>query len=322
MKIFGLKPRVFVLRAFAYAALLGFGFLMIFPFLYMIFTSFKTSNDVFRYPPKLLPLTQETVTYEGQEASLYQFKVEGETLPFVDTGERERFGFFTTEDLVNVADPRSSTLVTEIPLAEATETDRTLTLSAGDEGKEIDVYEVSVDGKTQELLLAYRGSKNRFVNPDDPSISLYAVERTAPRAETVEFQWRNYEAFFDLGLNRALVNTILVTLLVVLGQVVTSVFGGYAFSRVQFRGRDSLFLAYLGSIMIPFCSADYPHVPPDGHSRLAKRACVAHSAVDFYRLRHLFNAAIFYHDSQRPRGSRHAGRSKPLPSPMADFCAA
>ena len=42
------------------------------------------------------------------------------------------------------------------------------------------------------------------------------------------------------------------TLFVVLGQLVTSIFGGYAFSRLQFRGRDTLFLAYLGSIMIPF----------------------------------------------------------------------
>lgn len=252
MRLFGLKPRVLVLRAFAYAALLGFGFLMIFPFLYMIFTSFKTSGDVFRYPPKLLPLTQETVLYEGEEAPLYQFKVDGETLPFIDTGERERFGFFTTEALVNVADPRSSTLIAEIPLAEATETGRTVTLSQGDEEEAFDVYEVTTDGETQDLLLAYRGSKNLFINPEDPATTLYAVERTAPRAETVAFQWRNYEAFFDLGLNRALVNTILVTVLVVLGQVVTSVFGGYAFSRVQFRGRDSLFLAYLGSIMIPF----------------------------------------------------------------------
>ena len=45
---------------------------------------------------------------------------------------------------------------------------------------------------------------------------------------------------------------MLVTVLVVLGQLVTSIFGGYAFSRVQFGGRDTLFLLYLGSIMIPF----------------------------------------------------------------------
>ena len=252
MKILGLSPRVLLLRILAYAALLGFGFLMVFPFLYMIFTSLKTSNDVFRYPPQLLPLTQATTEYEGGQAPLYRLEVDGERRSLVATGENERFGFFTTEDLVNVRDPRSSSLVTEIPLSEATLVDRTVTLSAGSGEEEFDIYEVEVDGEVQELLLAYRGSKNLFVDPEDADVQTYAVERTAPRTEDVAFQWGNYQAFFDLGLNRALVNTTLVTLLVVLGQVVTSVFGGYAFSRIRFRGRDSLFLAYLGSIMIPF----------------------------------------------------------------------
>ena len=44
MKILGLTPRVLLLRILAYAALLAFGFLMVFPFLYMIFTSLKTSK--------------------------------------------------------------------------------------------------------------------------------------------------------------------------------------------------------------------------------------------------------------------------------------
>lgn len=252
MKILGLTPRVLLLRVLAYCALLGFGFLMIFPFLYMIFTSLKTSNDVFRYPPQLLPLTQATTEYDGEQAPLYRLEVDGERRSLVATGENERFGFFTTEALVDVEEPRSSFLITEIPLAEATETGRSVTLSAGDAEEEFDIYEVNVDGEVEELLLAYRGSKNLFVDPEDRSVQTYAVERTAPRAEDVAFQWGNYQAFFDLGLNRALVNTTLVTLLVVLGQVVTSVFGGYAFSRIQFGGRDSLFLAYLGSIMIPF----------------------------------------------------------------------
>ena len=252
MKILGLKPRTFFLRVLAYAALLGFGFLMVFPFLYMIFTSLKTSNDVFRYPPQLLPQTQATQLVDGEEALLYRLEVDGERRNMVATDERERFGFFTTEDLLDVEDPRSSQLITELPLAEVEETGRSVTLTAGNEEDEFDVYEVEVDGETQELLLAYRGSKDLFVDPEDSNIQTYAVERTARQAESVEFQWDNYEAFFDLGLNRALVNTTLVTLLVVLGQVVTSVFGGYAFSRIKFGGRDSLFLAYLGSIMIPF----------------------------------------------------------------------
>ena len=45
---------------------------------------------------------------------------------------------------------------------------------------------------------------------------------------------------------------MLITILVVVGQVLTSIMGGYAFARIKFAGRDKLFLFYLGSIMIPF----------------------------------------------------------------------
>ncbi|MEO1444307.1 MAG: carbohydrate ABC transporter permease, partial [Chloroflexota bacterium] len=117
---------------------------------------------------------------------------------------------------------------------------------------EFDVYEITVDGETLEAVLAFRGSQTVFVDPNDPTMTALGVERTATPIENVEFQFSNYDAVFDLNLDRALVNTTLVTIGVVAGQLITSIFGGYAFSRLRFRGRDALFLLYLGSIMIPF----------------------------------------------------------------------
>lgn len=253
-------------RVVAYIALTFFGFLMIFPFLYMLFTSFKTSDDVFRYPPALLPYSQENTQLSeenlselnldaeaGEELPLYEFVIDGEEVELVSTGENTRFGFFATQEQINVDEPRSSDLTAELPLDETVETGEIIILqnSAGDD-EEFDVYEATIDGETVELLLAYRGSKTLFISPDNPEIQTFAVERTATPVEYVDFQLENYGAFFDLNLDRSLVNTSLVTTLVVVGQLVTSIFGGYAFSRVQFRGRDTLFLAYLGSIMIPF----------------------------------------------------------------------
>lgn len=241
-------------RGVAYLLLSAFGFLMIFPFLYMMFTSLKTSTDVFRYPPRLLPYSQETQSIDGNEAALYSFTIDGQNRSMIDTGERVRFGFFSTEAQINLTDPRSSTLTTQVPLDDAVDLEKQLSLSdaSGNEAS-FDVYEVTLaDGSTQELLLAYRGALNRFIDTEDPNIETFAVERTATKQEFIKFEWRNYEAFFNLNLNRALVNTILVTLSVVFGQVITSIFGGYAFSRIPFKGRDTLFLTYLGSIMIPF----------------------------------------------------------------------
>lgn len=249
----GLTIRGWIGRILAYFALTFFAFLMIFPFLYMMSTSLKTSDDVFRYPPQLLPLSQRTTTYNGEEVPLFEFEVDGETREFVQTDESARFGFLTTEELLNVDSPRDSQIVTQQPFDDLGEPLREVTLleSDGDE-EEFDAYRVTVDGEERELLLAYRGTLDLFVDPNNPDIQLYAVERTAEAVEYVEFQFENYNAFFELDLDRALVNTALVTICVVLGQLITSIFGGYAFSRVKFRGRDTLFLLYLGSIMIPF----------------------------------------------------------------------
>lgn len=240
-------------RVAIYAVLIGFGLFMLFPFLYMMSTSLKTSNDVFRYPPQLFPLSPETAEYQGEQSPVYRIEVDGEVRDMVNTGERVRFGFFTTEELADPADARNSEIVTEVPLDDTVETGETVTLQADDGSEEtFDVYEVTVDGETQRLLLAYRGSQDLFVDPQNPDITAYAVARTAGQSEFIEFQWANYDNVFSLNLDRALVNTTIVTLGVVAGQLVTSILGGYAFARVSFKGRDTLFLMYLGSIMIPF----------------------------------------------------------------------
>ena len=46
-------------------------------------------------------------------------------------------------------------------------------------------------------------------------------------------------------------NSIKVTSLTLLGLILTSSLAAYGFSRIRFRGRDSLFLLYLSTIMIP-----------------------------------------------------------------------
>jgi ABC-type glycerol-3-phosphate transport system permease component len=240
-------------RVLAYALLIGFGFLIIFPFIYMMMTSFKSSTDVFRYPPKVLPYTQTTATYQGQELPAYSFVLDGRERTLVNTGERVQVASLTTPENINVDEPRQSKIDVAVPLEEAVDTGETVALkdSAGTE-KTFPLYNVTVDGGEQQLVLAYKGAQNIFVDPNDETLRVVAAERTAAKQEFVQFQTANYNAFTSLNLNRALVNTALVTFLVVAGQLITSLFGGYAFSRIQFKGRDALFLAYLGSIMIPF----------------------------------------------------------------------
>jgi len=93
----------------------------------------------------------------------------------------------------------------------------------------------------------------RFVAVDDASIETFAVPRTANRDEFIDPQWSNFEEIVEVSnFDRSLTNTILVTVLIVGGTLFTSIMGGFAFSRVRFPGRDAIFVAYIGSIMIPF----------------------------------------------------------------------
>lgn len=242
--------RLWAARILVYILLIVIALAMLFPFIYMISTSLKNATDVFHYPPRLLPYSEITTDFEGVQKALYEIEIDGATRQMVDTGESVRFGFFTTPDLVNATSARSSTLVAQAPLDSAIETGETVTVG----GESFDEYQVPLeDGTTQTLLLAYRGGLNRFVDPNDPSVGAYANARSTPQVERVNFQWNNYQSVLTLrNLDRSLINTTIVTFGVTFGQITTSLLGGYAFSRMNFRGKDAIFLVYLGTIMIPF----------------------------------------------------------------------
>lgn len=77
-------------------------------------------------------------------------------------------------------------------------------------------------------------------------------EITEPTLIPARPQWSNYGKVFDLlPLGRMLLNTACYALCVTAGQVFFCSLAGYAFARLRFRGRDVLFLAYLGTLMVP-----------------------------------------------------------------------
>ena len=65
-------------------------------------------------------------------------------------------------------------------------------------------------------------------------------------------QWSNYAEVFKLmPFWRMFFNTVLYAGCVTAGQVFFCSLAGYAFARLQFRGRDTLFVLYLGTLMVP-----------------------------------------------------------------------
>lgn len=66
------------------------------------------------------------------------------------------------------------------------------------------------------------------------------------------FQLSNYpEAMKVIDLPRLYFNSVVIAVLGTFGQVVTSSLAAFAFARLQFPGRDKLFLAYLATMMVP-----------------------------------------------------------------------
>ncbi len=73
-----------------------------------------------------------------------------------------------------------------------------------------------------------------------------------PRWIPDPFMWSNYPAALERLTIRAFFNSVFFTVAVVLGQGLVTTMGGFAFARLQFPGKHLLFLAYLGTMMIPF----------------------------------------------------------------------
>ncbi|MEG0901358.1 MAG: carbohydrate ABC transporter permease [Clostridia bacterium] len=65
--------------------------------------------------------------------------------------------------------------------------------------------------------------------------------------------WENYAIIWQrVPLLTYFQNTAFVSIVVTFMQILTSSFAAYAFAKMQFRGRDFLFLCYVGTIAVPW----------------------------------------------------------------------
>lgn len=92
------------------------------------------------------------------------------------------------------------------------------------------VWSVSTSLQTNETLLQVPPQ----LVPESPSLDAYRELR-----EVIPF-------------TRMVINSAIVTAIVVVLQVVTSALAGYGIARFRFRGRDALLLLYLATLMVPF----------------------------------------------------------------------
>ena len=237
-------PKATAIRVLAYVVLVLVAVVVAFPFGVALTTAFKNNDDIFRYPPTLVPREASTVAADRVGA-------EGDPLPLYTLPDRA--GTFALIDPdVSVAEFRPLDDLERVVTLEASAGEKTGDTVLIDEEEE-DIFIVEVDGEQVEAYRARLTSGGQFQNVDnsaDAELGLInlavPVEQFGPRPENFSDVWTDKE------LGRSLSNTVLVTFAVVIGQIVTSILGGYAFARIDFKGRNGLFMLYLGSVMVPF----------------------------------------------------------------------
>ena len=248
MKIQSYRFLQFLNKFLVYFVLTFFALVMIFPFLYMLATSFKIPADTFRYPPRMLPRNPVTMEVTGYDEPLplYYVDVDGVQKQYALAKSNIKVGVYAP-----VADLTATVerYLTEVkPTGGATNQQKVEV-----NGKQEKLFDVEVDGQVIPMILVSQTTVGEFIDPQNPENKVFQNVRLSEPVENIGWHPENYVEVVELNnMARALTNTALVTILVVVGQLLTSVVGGYAFARLKFPGRDTVFVFYLGTIMIPF----------------------------------------------------------------------
>lgn len=68
-----------------------------------------------------------------------------------------------------------------------------------------------------------------------------------------QFDFKNYsDAYEQTNMGRLFLNTTFVTVVSVASQVILGAMAGYAFARLQFKGKNFIFFSLLATMMVPF----------------------------------------------------------------------
>lgn len=167
---------------------LALGVLIMFgPIVWLILSSFKTSGEIVKFPPRLLPYRQESAVVEGYE----------EPLP---------------------------------------------------------LYQVALeDGTTRTLAQVRRiGLVAQMVDPADPGETIKVNINQRQPLERVYFGLENYiEGVESFNFGLYLWNSVLVTVTATLLTLLVNSMAAFALSKYKFRGRNTIFLVMISTLMVP-----------------------------------------------------------------------
>lgn len=73
-----------------------------------------------------------------------------------------------------------------------------------------------------------------------------------PKFIPSELMWENYRLALEAApFKRYFINSIIVTVSVTIGELITTILAAFAFSKLEFRGRDIIFTILVATMMVP-----------------------------------------------------------------------
>jgi multiple sugar transport system permease protein len=282
------KARERLVAGALHVVLLAGAATMLIPLLWMLSTSLKEPGAVFTFPPQWLPTTQVTAEVGGRSLKVFVAEAEGRRFE-VGLVRYVKDGALVT--VLDPEHPKhGQTIEVPSRVTTGTETVDTLSplrrfglpflpVKAEIGGQWLPLYRsispdtepiVAVVSRTDHLarVVGY-DPKTGVAGPPVWVATQLTRERSRPALlpkRRLAIRWQNYpEAWSKIRVDARLLglvrirnaftlfylNSIYVAVLVTLAQVFTSSLAAYAFARLRFRGRDTLFLAYLGTLMVP-----------------------------------------------------------------------
>jgi multiple sugar transport system permease protein len=133
-------------------------------------------------------------------------------------------------------------------------------------GQQLPLYNVKTEGGVKELaLVKIVEGTGTFVDPQHPTQELqYEIQQgTTKIAEPImhiSFRWRNFPDAMSRGSRPGVgasfwvyfKNSLIIAFFTILGTLLSNTPVAYAFARINFPGRDILFIIVLATLMLPY----------------------------------------------------------------------
>jgi len=238
-------------RTLVYAGLVLACLVFLFPFYWLVNSSLKGPGVFMEYPPAFVPKEHVTAPVPRTRLLVFQMEIEGETVDAVSLDHIPTHDYLllvrdgeVTSDLRDVAAPfpwRPTGRTIEFGGRDAP----TVTLQATGQVRKVIARRDTPQGEILYVApLDWRAPTHGVMHGTYESDVKWRY-RLAPR-------WRNYvDAFRKLPFATFFRNSFFICIMTTLGQLISASLVAYAFARIRFRGRESLFMVLLATMMIP-----------------------------------------------------------------------